>query len=147
MTAKGELERLDQLGRNAAHKARHQNHWMNHARHKSHTARHAALGSTSRHKMPIVGRLALSVALFIVICMVLSLGFNVARPGGYSLGAVIVIEAVFYHLKRRRIARLRAQGIGLEAQLHDLKEQEFQLRYEEAKEKGDLDRFGKKGDT
>ena len=45
-------------------------------------------------------------------------------------------------LQYRKAHRLNAQVIDLQSQLDQLKQQDFELRYQEAKERGDLDQFG-----
>jgi hypothetical protein len=139
ITENSEIQRLDEMGQDAANAARHQNYAMNHGGRHNQMARHAAMGSAAL--MPMTARLAIPVLLFLVFCLVLSFGFGVEKPGGFALAAVIVVEAALYLLKRRRLSRLREQAIELQPQLHDLKEQEFALRYEQAKANGDLDRF------
>ena len=143
MPGNSELQRLDKLGREAARAVRDELSWMSPVGHHGNGARHTALGNTSRYNMPFVERLSIPIVLFGVICGLLSWGFGITQPGGYGLVAVILIEAVWYVLKRLRLARLRDQGISLQAQLHDLKEEGFELRYQQAKANGDLDRFQK----
>jgi hypothetical protein len=54
---------------------------------------------------------------------------------------VVILEGLYFLFKRRRAKRLRGKALSLQSQLHDLKEQEFALRYEEAKRDGQLDRW------
>ena len=132
-----ELDRLDALGKRAAKQARAFNHAMNHR--ADHTARHAAADGTGQH-FPVFGRLMVPLALILLFSLALGMA-GVSQPGGYAFAMVVVIEALYFVYRRRRQSRLLDTGSSLQAQLHNLKQQEFALRYEEAKQNGQLDQF------
>ena len=52
--------------------------------------------------------------------------------------AAIVLRALWM---RRRLKKNRAKGAELQSQLHELEKQEFELRYADAKARGDLDKW------
>ena len=104
---------------------------------------HAATGPGAL-RLPHTGRIAVFVLGVILLGAVFG-SYGFPRPNVFGLGAMIVLEVIYYLWKRRRAARLRAKAVSLQRELHDLKQADFNFRYEQAKKAGTLDRF--EGDT
>ena len=87
-----------------------------------------------------LGRIAVPLFIFMLLT-----GIFTVREWPYplliALGITAVFEALVFFYARKRRRRLTQKATDLQAQLHDLKQQEFALRYEEAKQNGQLDQF------
>jgi len=86
------------------------------------------------------------VAVFVL--GVMGIGFALSftsfpMPKLWGLGIMIVLECLYYLAKRRLRAARKAKAEALQRELHDLKQQEFALRFEEARQNGSLDRYTK----
>ena len=97
---------------------------------------------TQRLHMPVLGR----VCVFLLVFMLLSAGFtflSFPKLGYFGLGGAVALEALYLFWKTRRGLKKRDEAIELQAELDALKRTEFELRYEEAKMNGKLDRWKK----
>ncbi len=90
----------------------------------------------------MLGRLCVTIALFFAF-RVLFFALSLPYQAALAMGAVILCEVSWWLFKKRRAGRFKEKAVSLQAQLHDLKQKEFALRYEEAKNNGALDRFEK----
>ncbi|MEP4979918.1 hypothetical protein [Ascidiaceihabitans sp.] len=106
---------------------------------EDHTREHFQQNS-ERSQMPVLGR----VSVFLVLLLTFSAGFRLISfpyPAYFGLGAAIGLEALYFLWKRQRSLKKRDKAISLQSELADLKRKEFELRYEEAKMNGQLDRW------
>ena len=94
----------------------------------------------SRYHMPVVGRVAVTLLIFMILRVVFG-AWSVPLPVVSAIGGVICLEGVWLLLRRYRHRRVLGQAEELKAQLHTLEQIDFDLRYEQAKRDGALDRF------
>ncbi|SPH21189.1 hypothetical protein ASD8599_01938 [Ascidiaceihabitans donghaensis] len=84
--------------------------------------------------------------MFLVVLLICVAGFRLLSfpyPAYFGLGATIGLEALYFLWKRKRNQKKYDKAVSLQSELSDLKQQEFELRYEEAKMNGQLDRWKK----
>ena len=136
MTAEDDIDRLDRVGQNAAREARVFNQFMNHSD-------NGMVGAPMRPNS-LVGKLAVLLALWFVFNV--SLGaVGVPSSSQVALGAALAVGALWLVWNIRKASASQGKAEALQAELHDLKKQEFNLKYEQARQDGMLDRFDGKG--
>lgn len=98
--------------------------------------------SADHHRVDVLGPLALVLLVFVTARLGLgALGLAWATPAAVGITALAVLGWIMWRAWRQR--RLADKHLSLSQQLHDLKEQEFQLRLKEARMNGQLDRWSK----
>ena len=102
---------------------------------ESNIEEHARLGH-KRLNTPVFGRIAVSVLVVLIVAALL-LKLSVPFPGYISFGLVIVVELI---LVLRRVGKYKL-AVALQLELDRLKQQEFDLRFEEAKLNGELKKW------
>lgn len=103
---------------------------------------HARVGPKAM-RIPIAGRLAVSALIWFVLAFSAS-QYGLVPPGLFALVGLIVLEVLYWLIKWKRARKQMKQAVSLQSQLHGLKQQEFDLRYKQAKQDGTLRRFGQK---
>ncbi|MGB7242479.1 MAG: hypothetical protein WBC93_10375 [Sulfitobacter sp.] len=107
----------------------------------SKTSEHVATGTGMIRSSPF-GRLAVTLLVFMLLRFGFTL-FSFPYPVFLAIAITVLMEVLMFWALRKRRSRRMAKAVSLQAELHDLKQQEFALRYQEAKESGKLDRFEK----
>ena len=102
---------------------------------ESNIEEHARLGH-ERLNTPVFGRIAVSVLGVLIIAAMLS-KLSVPFPGYISFSLVIVVELI---LVLRRVGKYKS-AVALQLELDRLKQQEFDLRFEEATLNGELKKW------
>ena len=95
--------------------------------------------------MPVTGRLAVSLFFFMVANIVFRV-LEFPKPVLSATGIWLVLEGLLFAWRRRRAQKIRAKLVGMNSQIDQLKEQDFALRYAEAKRAGKFDRWTGKGE-
>ena len=109
---------------------------------ESATASHARTGPAAL-RVPLVGRLAVSALIWFILTFAAGV-IGLSPPGLFGLLGLVVLELLYWAFKWKRRHRQMEQAVSLQAELHALKQQEFELRYKAAQQDGSLKRFRQK---
>ena len=140
MTKENEIDRLNRLGQAAAQTAQRQNRVMNESGGYGNMAR----GEVGLGQPRVIGRIALSLSLFIgTLGLLTALGLPSAMALGLSGIVWLAMELGLYALRHRKLADLKRQVSDSQMTLHELRQQELEIEVARAKASGAFDRFEK----
>lgn len=89
-----------------------------------------------------VGWVALCGLAFVVVALAAS-SFGVTHPNMIAIGVVVLMNVGVVWWRSYRLDENLPEGAERQAALHDIEQQDFELRLEQAKKNGALDRFNK----
>ncbi|MBM1556534.1 hypothetical protein JQV19_07725 [Sulfitobacter mediterraneus] len=101
-----------------------------------HTRLHADAGP-GLAQTPVLGMLS----LFVLVGLGLMFGaaqLGLAQPGIWGASGAVVVAVIWIAIKVWRRRHLQSRGEALQAQLHDLKQEEFRLKFAQAQQDGSL---------
>ncbi|MEP5154089.1 hypothetical protein [Planktotalea sp.] len=110
---------------------------------EDHTARHFRMGPLAGPS--VLGPIACWLCVYFAISLVFALK-GIQPAGLWSIICTVGLIGLFIAWKVSRRKKNFEKAVELRSELHDLREQEFKLRYEEAKMNGQLDRWKKNDD-
>ena len=104
---------------------------------------HGKAMSFGPHRFEVLGYIC--VVLFVLLGLRIVFGFlNMPYAQFFALGATGLFVWAWIVLRLRTSKKHKAEAVALRQQLHELKEQEFALRFEEARLNGSLNAWEKK---
>ncbi|KIN79582.1 hypothetical protein [Sulfitobacter mediterraneus] len=108
----------------------------------NHTSLHADAGP-GMAQTPVLGRLSLFVLVGLGL-MFCAARLGLAQPGVWGASGTVGVAVIWLAIKAWRRRHLQARGEALQAQLHDLKQEEFRLKFAQAQQDGAIP-FAAKG--
>ncbi|MBM1632068.1 hypothetical protein JQV27_04415 [Sulfitobacter mediterraneus] len=113
----------------------------------NHTRLHADAGP-GLAQTPVLGALSLFVLVGLggMFC---AAWFGLPQPGFWGAAGAVVVAIFWIAIKGWRRRHLQARGEALQSQLHELKQEEFRLKYAQAQQDGEIPfaAKGKESDT